>query len=152
MLQAPPSLESLTQKAADGLFDNFKSKATITAASPGRVNLIGEHIDYCDGYVLPFAIDRYIVIAGTPNGGSSVRIATALGGGIATFDVSQPVEEGEPKWTNYLRGVIRGFQNLGHTLRIGKSQQHCQKASRRISCKNRPQGRNFRLAPIIGGS
>ena len=116
MLQAPPSLESLAEKAAAGLLENLHAKASITAAAPGRVNLIGEHIDYCDGFVLPFAIDRYIVIAGTPNGSSSVRIATALGGGIASFDVSQAVEEGEPKWTNYLRGVIRGFQNLGHTV------------------------------------
>ncbi|MCX6846584.1 MAG: galactokinase [Verrucomicrobia bacterium] len=116
MLQAPPSLESLAEKAAAGLLENLHAKASITAAAPGRVNLIGEHIDYCDGFVLPFAIDRYIVIAGTPNGSSSARIATSLGGGIASFEVSQAVEEGEPKWTNYLRGVIRGFQNLGHAV------------------------------------
>lgn len=116
MLQIPTSLETLAEKSATGLLDKFKSKATIIAAAPGRVNLIGEHIDYCDGFVLPFAIDRYIVIAGTPNGTSSARIATSLSGDVASFDVSKTVEEGEPKWTNYLRGVIRGFQNLGHVV------------------------------------
>ena len=40
---------------------------------PGRVNLIGEHIDYCDGFVLPLALERYIVIAAAPNGGTDAH-------------------------------------------------------------------------------
>ncbi|MEN9535871.1 MAG: galactokinase [Verrucomicrobiota bacterium] len=116
MLRANPSLESLAHEAAAGLLENLHSNASIIATAPGRVNLIGEHIDYCDGYVLPFAIDRHILIAGTPNGIRSARIATALGGDIVEFDLSQAVEEGEPKWSNYLRGVIRGFQDLGHKI------------------------------------
>ncbi|MGA0853579.1 MAG: galactokinase [Luteolibacter sp.] len=116
MLRANPSLESLAHNAAAGLMENLHSKASIIATAPGRVNLIGEHIDYCDGFVLPFAIDRHIVIAGAPNGSRSARIATALGGDLVEFDVSQAVEEGEPKWSNYLRGVIRGFQELGHDI------------------------------------
>ncbi len=114
MLQINPNLNDLVSDAAAGLLDRLHSKATITAAAPGRVNLIGEHIDYCDGFVMPFAIDRYIVIAGCANSTSDVRISTSLGGEIAVFDVSKPVEEGEPKWTNYIRGVIRGFQDRGH--------------------------------------
>lgn len=116
MLQATLSLESLAERASAALQEKLDSKASVIAAAPGRVNLIGEHIDYCDGFVLPFAIDRYIVIAGTANGSSSARIATALGDDVVSLNVSQAVEEGEPKWTNYLRGVIRGFQNLGHTV------------------------------------
>ncbi|MEN9535246.1 MAG: galactokinase, partial [Verrucomicrobiota bacterium] len=116
MLRANPSLESLAHEAAAGLMENLHSKASIIATAPGRVNLIGEHIDYCDGFVLPFAIDRHIVIAGTPNGSQTARIATALGGDLVEFDVSQAVKEGEPKWSNYLRGVIRGFQDLGHDI------------------------------------
>ncbi len=116
MLQINPNLNDLVSDAASALCSRFEAKATITAAAPGRVNLIGEHIDYCDGFVMPFAIDRYIVIAGCANGGKQARIATALGGETATFDVSTPQETGEPKWSNYIRGVIRGFQLRGHHI------------------------------------
>jgi galactokinase len=116
MLQINPDLTDLVSDAASGLLSRLQSKATITAAAPGRVNLIGEHIDYCDGFVMPFAIDRYIVIAGCANGTSDARISTALGGEIAVFNVTEPQREGEPKWSNYIRGVIRGFQIRGHHI------------------------------------
>jgi galactokinase len=116
MLQINPNLDDLVSDAAAGLLARLQAKATITAAAPGRVNLIGEHIDYCDGFVMPFAIDRHIVIAGCANGTSQARIATALGDEIATFDLSQPLTEGEPKWSNYIRGVIRGFQDRSYHI------------------------------------
>lgn len=116
MLQLNEPLADLAADAAAGLLRAFDREATVTAAAPGRVNLIGEHIDYCDGFVMPFAIDRYIVIAAAPNGTPETRIATAHGPGIATFAVDQPVTEGEPSWANYLRGVVRGFQDRGHVI------------------------------------
>ena len=116
MLQINPDLSDLVTDAAAGLADRFQSKATITAAAPGRVNLIGEHIDYCDGFVMPFAIDRYIVIAGCANGTRQARITSALSEEIATLDLTQVQEPSEPKWANYLRGVIRGFQDRGHHI------------------------------------
>jgi galactokinase len=63
---------------------------------------------------MPFAIDRYIVIAGCANGTSEARISTALSDEISVFDLSKPLVEGEPKWSNYLRGVIRGFQDRSY--------------------------------------
>lgn len=116
MLQINPDLNDLVNDAATGLSERFHSTATITAAAPGRVNLIGEHIDYCDGFVLPFAIDRYIVIAGCANGTNEVRIGTAFNEEIVIFDASVIQEPTEPKWANYIRGVIRGFQDRGHTV------------------------------------
>ena len=116
MLQINPNLTDLVSDAAAGLTASLGSMATITAAAPGRVNLIGEHIDYCDGFVMPFAIDRHIVIVGSANGTKEARISTAIEGEAAVFDVSIPQQEGEPKWSNYLRGVIRGFQDRGHHI------------------------------------
>src|SRR6478735_1502746 len=84
MLQLNPDLADLVSDAAAGLAERLQAKATITAAAPGRVNLIGEHIDYCDGFVI--------------------------------LDLSQPQQPGDPKWANYLRGVIRGFQDRGHHI------------------------------------
>ncbi len=114
MLQINPNLADLVADAAAGLRSRLNANAAITAAAPGRVNLIGEHIDYCDGFVMPFAIDRYIVIAGCANGTKDARVATALDEEIAVFDVSVPQQEAAPKWSNYLRGVIAGFQAKGY--------------------------------------
>ena len=115
-LDLAPSLADLAADAAAGLKENFGVDATVTAAAPGRVNLIGEHIDYCDGFVLPFAIDRYIVIAAALNGTNEARVATALGGEPAILPLNVPQEISSPKWANYLRGVFQGFQQRGHHL------------------------------------
>ena len=66
MLDPNPNLDSLVASAREGLQEHLDASAKMVAAAPGRVNLIGEHIDYCDGFVLPFAIQRYIVIAAAP--------------------------------------------------------------------------------------
>jgi galactokinase len=116
MLQINPNLADLVADAAAGLKQRLNASAAITAAAPGRVNLIGEHIDYCDGFVMPFAIDRYVVIAGCANGTSQARIGTSLSDEIAVVELSKPQEIGEPKWANYLRGVIHGFQVRGHHI------------------------------------
>jgi galactokinase len=115
-LDLAPSLADLAADAAAGLKENFGVDATVTAAAPGRVNLIGEHIDYCDGFVLPFAIDRYIVMAAALNGTNEARVATALGGAPAILPLNVPQEISAPKWANYLRGVFQGFQQRGHHL------------------------------------
>ncbi len=110
------SLQDLAASAAAGLKQHFHREASVTAAAPGRVNLIGEHIDYCDGFVLPFAIDRYIVIAAALNDSAEARVATALGGDPTVIPLNVPQQIAEPKWANYLRGVFQGFQERGHHL------------------------------------
>ena len=105
------TLSQLSDSALSGL----KKPASVIAAAPGRVNLIGEHIDYCDGFVMPFAIDRYIVIAATPNDSTLAKL-TSDGVPDAVIDLSIPQKIGEPNWANYVRGVIDGFQKLGHTI------------------------------------
>ncbi len=83
-------------------------------AAPGRVNVIGEHTDYNDGFVLPMAIERYAIMAAdaaaTPG---QVSIYDTHFKESATVDVSAPVTKGQPKWSNYIRGVLAGFQNRG---------------------------------------
>ncbi|MCW1884243.1 galactokinase [Luteolibacter flavescens] len=115
-LDLATTLTDLAADAAAGLKEQFGCDATVTAAAPGRVNLIGEHIDYCDGFVLPFAIDRYIVMAAALNGTNEARVATALGGEPAILPLNVKQEVTAPKWANYLRGVFQGFQDRGHHL------------------------------------
>ena len=85
-------------------------------AAPGRVNLIGEHTDYNDGFVLPMAIERYILIAGSTNSGPEVTLHSVTPGETANFSIRPKVKPGEPGWSNYLRGVIAGFQKSGKKL------------------------------------
>jgi galactokinase len=86
-------------------------------AAPGRVNVIGEHTDYNDGFVLPMAIERYVVMAAdTAKSASSCSIYSTHFNETATIDVSAPVTKGSPKWSNYIRGVFAGFQNRGQKI------------------------------------
>ena len=83
-------------------------------AAPGRVNVIGEHTDYNDGFVLPMAIERYAVMAAdTASTTGKISIYDTHFKESATIDVSAPVTKGQPKWSNYIRGVLAGFQNRG---------------------------------------
>ncbi|HSG34505.1 MAG TPA: galactokinase family protein, partial [Sphingomonadaceae bacterium] len=113
MLSPNPTIESLCRKAAENFRGRFGADPAVFAAAPGRVNLIGEHIDYCDGFVLPFAIERSILIAAAPNGTSEARIATCCDPDGAVFDAGGPQEKGSPEWSNYLRGVVHGFHMRG---------------------------------------
>ncbi len=88
-------------------------------AAPGRVNVIGEHTDYNDGFVLPMAIERYAIMAadaplpGSVSAASQISIWDIQFDEKATIDISAPVTKGTPKWSNYIRGVLCGFQNRG---------------------------------------
>jgi len=113
MLSPNASIESLVSTAITELKSRFGTTATLVAVAPGRVNLIGEHIDYCDGFVLPFAIERSVVIVAAPNGTDEARVATAFDAEGAVFSVEEAQVKGSPKWSNYLRGVIHGFHQRG---------------------------------------
>ena len=107
----PHTLTTLVSQASVGL----GCTPDVIAAAPGRVNLIGEHIDYCDGFVMPFALDRNIVIAAKRTNSETATLRSA-GMPTATISLAAPQVIGEPTWTNYLRGVIDGFQKLGYTI------------------------------------
>ncbi len=85
-------------------------------AAPGRVNLIGEHTDYNDGFVLPMAIERYMFLAADRNSDREATLHSITTGETAMFSVRPPLAPGEPAWSNYVRGVIAGFQQRGRKL------------------------------------
>lgn len=84
--------------------------------APGRVNLIGEHTDYNDGFVLPMAIDRAIWIALQPNGSSEVQLYSLDFEDRVVFDLNS-LEHGGPGWVEYVRGVAWALQQHGFELR-----------------------------------
>jgi galactokinase len=84
------------------------------AAAPGRVNVIGEHTDYNDGFVLPMAIERYAVMAADEAAApGQVSVYDAHFKETAAIDISTVITKGQPKWSNYIRGVLAGFQRRG---------------------------------------
>src|SRR6478735_6437390 len=56
------------------------------------------------------------ITAGCANGGTEARITSAISEEVVILDLNQAQQPGEPKWANYLRGVIRGFQDRGHHI------------------------------------
>src|SRR5580700_1857963 len=84
-------------------------------AAPGRVNVIGEHIDYNDGFVLPMAIEYYAVMAADrpTGGGAMLRISSTAEKEVTEIDTSQPITTSPLRWSNYPRGVIAGFVARG---------------------------------------
>ncbi len=93
--------------------------------APGRVNLIGEHTDYNDGFVLPCAIDYQAMVAASPRSDNIVRVvAVDYQNQVNEFAISQPIEfEPEHMWVNYIRGVIacllaKGFEFSGADIAV----------------------------------
>jgi len=112
-IQPNTPLSELAAEAKAHLRHFYDKEATLVAAAPGRVNLIGEHIDYCDGFVLPLAINRHVLIAAAPNGTSRARIRTTCDEEEAVIPLDQPQKILAPKWSHYLRGVFEGFRSRG---------------------------------------
>ena len=81
--------------------------------APGRVNLIGEHTDYNDGFVLPIAIDRQTLAAWAPRKDRTVRFRSAQADGQAVVDLDGEIAPGEPRWANYCTGVVAGLRAHG---------------------------------------
>jgi galactokinase len=91
---------------------------THVARAPGRVNLIGEHTDYNQGFVLPCAIDFATVVAAEPRDDAWVHVL-ALDQNNATdrFALDAPIEtRTDAPWANYVRGMVQALQQNGCVL------------------------------------
>ncbi|MBD3181194.1 galactokinase, partial [Candidatus Poribacteria bacterium] len=103
------------------LFATFEKhmggKPTIIARAPGRVNLIGEHTDYNDGFVFPIAIDRYIRVMARPRDDRQVKIYSLDFDSQSEFSLDNIQHDNENTWSNYPRGVAFHLQEEGYSLR-----------------------------------
>ena len=97
-----------------GVFEaRFGRPPAFAAAAPGRVNLIGEHTDYNDGFVLPMAIQRSCLALGAPRRDRTARVFSSnMDAGFA-FEVTPELAPGEPTWSNYVRGAVAGCLEQG---------------------------------------
>ena len=88
----------------------------VIARSPGRVNLIGEHTDYNDGYVLPAAIDRAIEFGARRRDDNIVHAYSLDFQDQVEFNLDAIEKDDQHSWSNYLRGVFKFLQDDGHRL------------------------------------
>ena len=107
--------QPLANKVAQAFMKAFGVAPTVRARAPGRVNLIGEHTDYNDGFVLPCALQfETVVAAGPAHSGIIETVALDFGGERDRFDTGTPIAALESgSWQNHIRGVAAEFDRRG---------------------------------------
>ena len=95
--------------------DAFGAVPQLWVNAPGRVNLIGEHTDYNDGFVLPCAIDLGTQVLASSRGDNRIRVvAQDYDGQVSEFSWDEViVEDSVAPWSNYVRGVVEVFVKRG---------------------------------------
>jgi len=109
------NLQELSANTAAEFEKAFGRAPHWIVAAPGRVNVIGEHTDYNDGFVLPMAIEFYTVMAAArpSRNDGMLQIRSTAEKETASIDTSKPITTSPLKWSNYPRGVIAGFAARG---------------------------------------
>ncbi len=87
----------------------FNRRPSLFTQAPGRVNILGEHTDYNDGFVFPAAIDRYLSIAAAPREDEDVRAYSLDFQQESRFSLGSLEYSNEAPWSNYLRGVFQQY-------------------------------------------
>ena len=97
------------------LFRKLYNREPRLFRAPGRVNLIGEHVDYNEGFVMPMAIERETLVAGAARNDRLVRVHSASCKDTAEFNLDEPPH---PRgWQSYVEGVARVLESRGLRLR-----------------------------------
>jgi galactokinase len=88
--------------------EEFSSSPEKAVQAPGRVNLIGEHVDYNDGFVMPFALPfRTIMVGGIVKGAGNISTIYSMNmDESAEFVVNSKLSKGSPDWSNYIKGTV----------------------------------------------
>lgn len=103
----------MLQQTRDQFIQLFHN-TPVLVSSPGRINLIGEHTDYNDGFVLPAAIDKRIIYAVALNGTGKCNAYAAFNKEQVSFDLD--AVKPTPGWINYLLGVVDQLQKRGYKV------------------------------------
>ncbi|MEZ9835498.1 galactokinase [Vibrio breoganii] len=118
-------MSELIQNVKSSFEQVLNYKPTHIIQAPGRVNLIGEHTDYNDGFVLPCAINYQTMVAAAKRDDNIVRVISVdYDNAVDEFDITQEIVfQQEKMWANYIRGVVkcllgRGFKFKGADISV----------------------------------
>ena len=89
---------------------------TLWTRAPGRVDLMGSHTDYNDGFILTMTIDRDTWIAARPRKDRAMRVHSLNVRGGGQFDLAQIAFNRQVRWTNYMAGMVKVMQEAGHPV------------------------------------
>ena len=106
-------MTSSAQSAAEHFEKQFGYAPAGVWSAPGRVNLIGEHTDYNEGFVLPFAIDRRTYAAVGKRSDQLARVASAFSGELVEFEISEIQRDKVSGWSAYPLGVAWSLIQAG---------------------------------------
>lgn len=95
---------TLPERASALLKHHVGSDPDVVSVVPGRVNLMGDHTDYNDGYSLPMAIDRYTAAAVRRRDNGDIQVFSEIGSPVR-FDPADSVPSGIG-WGEYVAGVV----------------------------------------------
>ncbi|MFD8236980.1 galactokinase [Streptomyces sp. NPDC059696] len=105
------------QQVRDGFEQLYGAAPEGVWAAPGRVNLIGEHTDYNDGFVMPFALPHTAVAAVSRRTDGVLRLHSAdVEGGVVELRVDELVPQADRNWTAYPSGVVWALREAGHPV------------------------------------
>jgi len=105
----------MTNKVFRDALDTYGAKfggvPDVCVFAPGRVNLIGEHTDYNDGFVLPFALPFRTYIVGSLTKSTKTTVVTCIfsDDNEAEFEINSSLCKGAPTWANYVKGTIAQY-------------------------------------------
>lgn len=107
--------DELIARATEGFRARFSYEPHAVGFAPGRVELLGNHTDYNEGFVLTAAIDRAVAVAGAMREAPVARVVSAERGEV-TFDPSKPETQPEARWADYVLGVVDELNKAGATV------------------------------------
>jgi galactokinase len=110
-------MENLVKEASAYFQESFNAAPGHVFLSPGRINIIGEHVDYNNGYVLPAAIDKYVCLAISERIDTQCIIAAKDLDDVYQFDLNDDLVPVEKMWVNYFLGVLHQLKERGLRLR-----------------------------------
>lgn len=110
--------EYTIQTIREKFTSRYAVEPEVIVRAPGRINLLGEHTDYNEGFALPAAINREILFAIAPSPDRVSRITSLNFEETIDFDVDDPAQlMDDDRWGNYLLGVAKRLVNLGYALK-----------------------------------
>ncbi|WP_200209517.1 galactokinase [Micromonospora coerulea] len=117
MIESDTSVGAVAERSTAGFRQVYGAEPAGRWAAPGRVNLIGEHTDYNDGFVLPFALPLRTVVAAAPGDDERWTVWSELSDGPVDFGAAEADSPGRVTgWAAYVAGVVWALRAAGHRV------------------------------------